>query len=272
MTISQYFVDDLFVTTTGDALGTPVLLVHGSTETGFHDWFEASNVGPQLAESGYFVIAPDCPGHGRSGVERDRSGAVQYSFEGMAEQLAALIVRLCGTGRRAHVIGHSNGGTVSLYLARYHAEVVDRVACLAGNAYIDERIRNGVPSNMAPDRIDRERPEWRDDMIAFHDRWHGDGYWRELVQATIEETITKPNWSAHELSACRTSVLAIQGSNDGVNVAGRHAETIAKWFPDGASWLVAGAGHSVHWERPAEFCQVVGQFLRGPGGASEGVT
>ncbi len=253
------FVDDLWVTLAGPVDGTPVLLVHGSTEIGMHDYGIASDLMWRLAGAGYRVIVPDCPGHGRSASVRLGDGTLEYSFAAMAASLAGLVDSL-GLGP-AHVMGHSNGGTVALYLARYHAASLRRVVALAANAYLDARIIEGVPPKMAPERIERERPEWRDEMVEFHDRWHGDGYWRELVQATIDETISNPQWSAAELVGVQTDVLAVQGSEDGVNVPGRHAQTIGEWFPNGSAWIVKGAGHSVHWERP-EFFDVVDAFFR----------
>jgi pimeloyl-ACP methyl ester carboxylesterase len=255
------FVQDLWVTQLGPVAGQPVLLVHGSTEMGVHDFCEASDLAPRLASAGYRVIIPDCPGHGRSAAERHPDGSVVYSFARMAEQLSEVVRELIGRERQAHVIGHSNGGTVALYLARFHCDVVDRVVALAGNAYIDERIIVGVPPKMAPERIERERPEWRDEMIDFHDRWHGDGYWRELVQATIDETITNPQWTPEELVDVQTPVLAVQGSEDSVNTPGRHAQVIGEWFPLGQTWIAEGAGHSVHWERGEEFFTRVHSFF-----------
>jgi esterase len=259
--LTQVTVDGLFVNLIGPTDGRPVLLIHGSTETGHHDWFESSSVAHSLASEGFRVVAPDCAGHGRSVVERDAHGRVVYSFHRMAEQLVSLI-RALNTAQRFDVIGHSNGGTVALFLARFFADAVNRVVCLAGNAYIDARIRDGVPVAMAPERIERERTEWRDDMVALHDRWHGSGYWKELVAATVQETITEPQWTASELVHCLTPVLAVQGETDGVNVPGQHAQTIATWFPHGESWLVPETGHSVHWERPELFHSRVLSFLR----------
>jgi pimeloyl-ACP methyl ester carboxylesterase len=257
------FVDGLFVSEFGPPTGRPVLLIHGSTEDGLHDFTVGSDLASRFAAHGYRVIVPDCPGHGRSTPVRDESGKLVYSFAQMASALASLLNTLCTDGQRADVVGHSNGGTVALYLARFHQQQVRRVVSLAGNAYLDARIIEGVPPKMAPDRIERERPEWRDDMVALHDRWHGDGYWRELVQATIDETITNPQWSADELSGVQTPVLAIQGSQDGVNTPGRHAEVIGEWFSNGQSWVVPGAGHSVHWhdEQPDAFFAQVSAFL-----------
>jgi pimeloyl-ACP methyl ester carboxylesterase len=251
---------DLHVELLGPTNGKPVLLIHGSTETGRHDFIESSDLAPRLVNAGYRVIVPDCPGHGQSRAARREDGSLVYSFAHIATALAELLTSL-GITQRAHIIGHSNGGTVALYLARFHADVVDRVVALAGNAYIDDRVRRGVPVGMNPDRVDRESPAWRDDMIALHDRYQGDGYWRELLLATIDETITNPAWTAADVATCDVPVLAIQGSEDGVNTPGRHAQTIGEWFPRGEYWIVDGAGHSVHWEQPDAFGQRVVSFF-----------
>jgi pimeloyl-ACP methyl ester carboxylesterase len=264
--VSATVVGGLFVSEFGPVSGKPLLLIHGSTEDGLHDFTVGSDLAERFASNGYRVIVPDCPGHGQSAEVRGPDGKLVYSFAQMASALADLLNSLCTDGQRAHVIGHSNGGTVALYLARFHQDQVRRVVSLAGNACLDARIIEGVPPKMAPDRIERERPDWRDDMVALHDRWHGDGYWRELVQATIDETILNPQWSAAECASVQTPVLAIQGSEDGVNTPGRHAEVIGEWFPYGEAWVVPGAGHSVHWhdEQPDAFFERVTAFLDAP--------
>ncbi len=251
---------DLEVAVLGPSSGQPVLLIHGSTETGHHDFVESSDLAARLVAAGYRVILPDCPGHGRSAAVRDPDGSLVYSFQQMAAALAYGVAAV--TKQRVHIIGHSNGGTIALFMARFHASMVDRVVCLAGNAYIDERVRLGVPKGMNPDRVDRERPEWRDDMIALHDVHHGSGYWRELLLATIDETIRHPAWIASDVAACMVPVLAVQGSEDGVNTPGRHAQTIGDWFPKGECWIAEGAGHSVHWEQPEQFEVRILEFFR----------
>lgn len=114
---------------------------------------------------------------------------------------------------------------------------------------------------MDPDRVDRENAAWRDSMISLHDTSHGSGYWRELLSATIAETITYPRWTAVDLADLAVPVLAVQGTDDSVNVPGRHAETIAEWIPRGQVWLAEGRDHSVHWEAPDDFIERVTEFF-----------
>jgi pimeloyl-ACP methyl ester carboxylesterase len=244
--------------TVGPSSGPAVLLIHGSTETGESDWMVASPIALRLAELGHFVVVPDCRGHGRSSASYT-DDSLDYSFEQMASDGAALL-RALGVPR-AFVCGHSNGGTVALCLARSFPAQVRGAVVLAGNAYVDDHVRTRVPIGMDADRVDRESPAWRDSMIALHDSVHGKGYWRSLLAATVRETVSYPNWSAADLACVDVPVLAVQGSNDSVNVPGRHAETIASWLPRGSLWLAAGRGHSVHQEAPDEFVTRITEFF-----------
>ena len=81
----------------------PLLLVHGVTSSSATWW----RVGPALAASGRHVVAPDLPGHGRTGGWRGR-----HRFAETAEDLVGF-VRAAGLERpELEVIGHSWGGMV----------------------------------------------------------------------------------------------------------------------------------------------------------------
>lgn len=249
--------------TAGSPSDEPVLLIHGSTETAESDWFVHSPIGHRLADLGYFVIAPDCRGHGQSSASFGNSGSLHYSFEQMAADGAELL-RALGMPR-AFVCGHSNGGTVALCLTRSFPLQVRAAVVLAGNVYVDEHVRTRVPVGMDPDRVNQESVAWRDSMIALHDTFHGDGHWRGLLTATIAETISYPQWTPADVAELDVPVLAVQGSADSVNTPGRHAETIAEWLPRGQLWLAEGRGHSVHWESPDEFVErITGFFAAAP--------
>jgi pimeloyl-ACP methyl ester carboxylesterase len=245
--------------TAGSPSGPAVLLIHGSTETAASDWFEHSDVGTRLADLGYFVVAPDCRAHGHSSATRTNDGAVEYSFEQMAADGAELL-RALGVPR-AFVCGHSNGGTVALCLTKSFPLQVRAAVVLAGNAYVDDHVRTRVPIGMDADRVEMESPGWRDSMVALHDSFHGPGYWRELLGATVTETIAHPNWTADHLASLDVPVLAVQGTDDSVNTPGEHAQTIAAWLPRGSLWLAEARGHSVHWESPVEFVERITTFF-----------
>ena len=124
---------------------------------------------------------------------------------------------------------------------------------LAANAYIDAHLPVSVPRGMNPDRVASERSGWMREMQLNHDAHHGPGYWRLLLRATIDETITHPNWTAGDLAGMTMPCLCVQGGRDGVNVPGQHAQTLARWLPNADLWTPEMAGHSVHHELPDEF-------------------
>ena len=236
----------------------PALLIHGATVDGATDW---GAVAPALALS-RDVIVPDARGHGRS--DNPEGG---YSFRWLASDAAALVR---GLGfERAHVVGHSNGGNVALVMAVEHPDVVATCVLQAANAYVSEDLREKEPANFDPDRVAREWPEWRDQMIRLHGRWHGADYWRDLLAMTVQEIVNEPNFGLADLGRVELPVLVIEGTEDPVNAASRHGEFISSGIPDAELWQPAAAGHAVHLERPAEWLTRVEDFWqrRGTGWA-----
>src|SRR5574338_455272 len=135
----------------------PIVLVHGSTVDSRTDW---DALAPGLARR-HRVLAPDCRGHGRSSNPH-RS----YSFKELADDVAAF-VRAMGY-ERAHLIGHSNGGNVALVTLMEHPEVVQTCILQAANAYVTRYLIEREPKVFDPDRVAREAPIWRDEMMRLH--------------------------------------------------------------------------------------------------------
>jgi gamma-D-glutamyl-L-lysine dipeptidyl-peptidase len=228
----------------------PVLLIHGSTNTGQEDW---GVVAPLLARRRH-VIVPDCRGHGHSS-----NPSLSYSFKEMADDLAALVRQL--GYERAHVIGHSNGGNVALVFLMEHPEVVQSAALQAANAYVSQDLIDKEPAIFDPQRVERESPAWRDSMIALHGVTHGPDYWRDLLRLTLQELITQPNYTPQDLQQVQRPTLVVQGQNDRVNAPARHAQFIAGHIPYAELWIPAGVGHNVHFERLFEWVERIESFL-----------
>ena len=258
------FANGIFFEEYGDRAAPPLLLIHGSTMTGAQDFVSCSNMAERFAKR-YRVIVPDCPGHGRSHNKQNwddlgHLGApLYYSFSGMAATLAQLLAVLDASP--AYVIGHSNGGNIALYMAVEQPQHTRAVMLLAANAYIDDHLRQRVPVNMDPDHVAQHAPEWMHEMITLHDSHHGSGYWRDLLRATILETITNPDWTAAHLRHVQTPCLCVQGENDRVNAPGQHAQTLHDWLPNSQLWIPSSIGHSVHHELPDQFEEKVTNFF-----------
>ncbi len=267
----------IFYETFGPEDAPPLLLIHGSTLTGRQDYMVHSQTVQRFSKD-FRVILPDCRGHGQStaawrtaDMDADlpefplpavAKTLLTYSFSAMAGDLAELLVELGASP--AFIAGHSNGGNIALYMVKEQASHVRAAVLLAANAYIDDHVRNRVPVSMDPERVAINSPNWMNEMIELHDTHHGAGYWRELLRATIAETISVPQWTARDLANVRVPCLCVQGENDSVNAPGRHAQTLAEWLPGAAVWVPPGIGHSVHWEAPDEFEKRVRAFFAVP--------
>jgi len=93
--------------TWGDPSARPLVLLHGVTASAAIWW----RVGPALAATGRRVVAPDLPGHGRTGHWTGRP-----RFDDMAGVVADWI-RAAGLDRPGlQVVGHSYGAMVAAHL------------------------------------------------------------------------------------------------------------------------------------------------------------
>ena len=243
---------DIYFETYGKGLADdpPILLIHGSPNTGRADW---ELVAPLLARRRQ-VIVPDCRGHGRS-----TNPSSSYSFREMAEDMAAL-VRALGYGH-AHIVGHSNGGNIALVVLLEHPQVVQSAVLQAANAFVSPDLLEREPVVFDPERVARESPEWMAEMIALHGPTHGADYWRDLLKMTLKEIVGEPNYTPEALKQVKQAVLVIQGENDPVNSPARHAQFIARHIPYAELWTPAGTGHSVHKELLFEWLQKLDDFL-----------
>lgn len=230
---------------------SPILLIHGSTIESHTDW---DALIPALAQQ-YKVFAPDCRGHGRSNNPR-----MSYSFRELAND-AATFIRAMGY-EKAHLIGHSNGGNVALVTAVAHPEVTQTCIPQAANAFVTQYLIDREPAIFDPDRVAREAPEWMNEMITLHREVNGKEYWRDLLQMTMKEIISEPNYTPEDLAKVNLPMLVIMGAEDTVNAPDEHAQYIAKHVPNAELWIPEKTGHNVHKERNEEWVEKVLDFLK----------
>lgn len=228
----------------------PILLIHGSTQTGASCW---NKVAPALAED-YYVIVPDCRGHGRS-----ENPHQTYSFREMAADLSALIHAL--GFKKAHVIGHSNGGNIAIVMLMEHADALQTCIAQAGNAWLSKQLIEREKQIFTPAYIAEHYPEWMREVIALHEPFHGAGYASKLIDLTREEILREPNYTPAEMARVQLPVLFIQGELDSVNAPNRFAQRMARAVPNAEVWLPKGIGHNVHDEILQEWLVKVRDFL-----------
>src|SRR5688572_19766614 len=228
----------------------PIVLIHGATSDSHTDW---DSVIPALAKY-YKVFALDCRGHGRSNNPR-----MTYSFKELADDVAAFVRAM--RYERAHIIGHSNGGNVALMVAVEHPEVIQTCIPQAANAYVTRYLVEREPKVFDPDRVAREAPEWRAEMIKLHSEVNGREYWRDLLWMTMKEIISEPHYSPADLARVNVPMLVVMGAEDTVNASDEHAQYIAQNVPNSELWIPEKTGHNVHKEREQEWLEMVLDFL-----------
>ncbi|WP_230594398.1 esterase/lipase family protein [Rhodococcoides fascians] len=91
----------------------PVVLVHGFLENSYDNW---ASLSPKLADAGYCVFAID---YGNTGPV-PALGALESIPESAAELSTFVDSVLAATGaEKVSIVGHSKGGTVPRYYARF---------------------------------------------------------------------------------------------------------------------------------------------------------
>ena len=132
----------------------------------------------------------------------------------------------------------------------------------AANAYVTRYLIEREPKVFDPERVAREAPAWRDEMIALHSEVNGQEYWRDMLWLTMKEIISEPNYSPADLARVNVPMLVIMGAEDPVNAPDEHAQYIAKNVPNAELWIPEKTGHNVHKEREQEWVEKILDFLK----------
>lgn len=199
--------------------GVPVVLVHGFAYPAHLQWRKPGLIAA-LAKD-YRVIALDNRGHGRSDKPHDPG---QYDVQ-MAEDVVRLMDHLHLD--KAHVVGYSMGGFITLKLVVMHPErLLSAAACGAGwlqpteeNRALSEAVARALETGTGfgpllsrlglPDRpmTFRKRAMLYFFMTFFHD---------PLALAAVSRGGAELNVTEAELRANTVPVLTIIGSEDGL--------------------------------------------------------
>jgi pimeloyl-ACP methyl ester carboxylesterase len=250
--------------------GEPLLLVYGNADV-VYTWHR--NFRP-LAEAGFRVIAYDYPGCGES--------ALPDGFHFGVDDLAVLTLKLLDAlgVERVHLIGHSMGGGVGLYLAVHHADRLRRVVLLAPVCYhalyrpfiylfrwppFCTLAQHIAGPWMVGQTLIRE---YVDTTLLTHqvqDQYRLACRRSEFIEATIAQL--RDFWNdafadtARHYGEIAVPLHLIWGGRD-VTVSPRFGRRLAADTGAGLT-VIPGAGHLLHQARPGAFNEVAIQFLRG---------
>jgi pimeloyl-ACP methyl ester carboxylesterase len=261
----------------GDPAAPPVLLLHGwgASIYMWRAWFAP------LAAAGFRAVAVDLPGHGLSDKPvRDAAYRLSSLVDAVRELIGA--ERLDGAG----VVAQSMAGTIALELAlerepRIRSLVLVNPACFG-------RIRlQTLGRAVSPAIVDRLLPRLvtRGVVARAHRLVYGDPsliterdedeYWAPSQFPSYAQAMRRLlhhfTWSrppaelmATRLRALRREILVVLGTHDRL-VRGAAAYAVALRAAGAPLRVeeVAGGGHAVNEERPAEVVALALKALRG---------
>ena len=236
----------LYIEAHGPIDGVPVVLLHhglGAVKA----W--KGQIQP-FADAGYRIITYDRWGYGGSDP-RDH-----LSLPYFEEDLSDLEVMLDSLNvEQVALVGHSDGGTISLYFAAQNPTRVTCMVITAAHIYVEAKMIPGIHSIHQAFTHDAR-------MRAGLQRLHGDkvdsvfqGWYQGWLQP---EHI---NWDMRPiLSRIACPTLVVQGMEDD-HATPKHAQDIAAEIPNADLWLKLGAGHMLPQDIPEEFNKRVMRFL-----------
>ena len=239
----------------------PLVMAHGL----FGSARNFNTLGRKLA-AGRRVILVDMPNHGESPWTED------VSYTAMADALASVLVR---AGERAVLLGHSMGGKAAMTLALARPELLVGliVADIAPVAY-EHTHAPYIDAMMSVDLSRIERRSQADPLLAtaiespmlrafllqnlvFED---GSARWRinlAALKAGMPKLIGWPGVDGSVYDG--PTVFIYGGASDYMSPA--HQGIVRQMFPMADFDEIAGAGHWLHAEKPAEFLAAVQGWL-----------
>ncbi|WP_226641782.1 alpha/beta fold hydrolase [Mesobacillus subterraneus] len=240
--------------------GKPMILIHGFA--GSKEYWD--KIIPQLATENR-VIAIDLPGHGESGMSKDR-----YAIEDMAETIKELLDHV--EVNKVTMFGHSLGGYITLAFAEAYPQYLNGFSLVHSTANPDSEEAKEVRETNAK-KIQEEGAE------AFIDGLSKKLFSPENTEVNakeIDETVNiglktsekglvsallamknRPDRN-HVLKETNLPVLLIAGEQDQI-IPAEKTFTVSKGNIEKKK--IQGAGHMSMYEQPEELVKVMKGFL-----------
>ncbi len=243
--------------------GYPVVFIHGLTFDG-HMWDHQVQ---ELSRS-YRTINIDLRGHGLSA-----SPDLMYDLDMMTEDVYQ-VMRELGVGR-AHLVGLSMGGMISMRLALAHAAAVRSLVLLDTSA--EPEVPDRAPAYEAMARIMREQgpADIVDAVMAIlfspnflqgqperakreRERFH------KLDRVGVSNAtyaVTRRKGISDRLPEIKAPTLIIVGELDTATPVEK-SRALQAGIPGARLEIIPGAGHMTPIEKPEEVTRLIADFLK----------
>ena len=234
--------------------GEPVLLLPGFAQS----IDEFAGVREALVSAGYRVIAADLPGSGNSGPQ-PRAYTVTY-YEDDARSFAALLRHL-ETGP-THLVGHSDGGEVSLLMAAMTPELARSAVTWGSAGAVNE---SHLPMLELFDNVIDNPAEFMVGFSTYLTASYGEDNARSMTRnfANANRALIErgEGISLTKVGNIACPVLLIAGEQD-FFVTPQMLTNLAALIPGAEMHIVNDAGHGVHADKPEWFNQTLLDWLR----------
>ena len=202
------------------------------------------SIGPGLRRH-FTVSAFDRRGHGRTSDTDE-----PFTIEAMADETIAFLNFL---GRRAHLVGHSDGANVALAVAMRRPDLVRRVVAIGANYH-----HNGL---MAMEPFTPASASFADFAAGYGALApEGASHAATVVEKSRQLVETEPTWTSADLAAIACPVLVMAGDDDVMTLA--HLTSMYESFTDAQLAIVPGTSHGVLRERTNFATNLIGDYLR----------
>jgi pimeloyl-ACP methyl ester carboxylesterase len=176
-------------------------------------------------------------------------GFMEEEVEPFRELLDALAIP------RAHLVGHSDGGSIALLFAAAHPGRALTVTTEAAHVFVEPETQHGIRALVALQQAG-QTPGWlrklhggRADFLL--ERWSAGWLTEDHARWNIEGAV----------SGVRCPLLAIQGEQDEFGTLAQ-VHAILRQAPHGERWVVPGSGHTPHVQAEADFVARVAAFVQ----------
>lgn len=203
-----------------------------------------------FVSAGYRVIAYDRWGYGKS------EPRMRFSMPTFEEDIADLRSLMDEFGlQHVSLIGHSDGGTISLYFASQYPQLITSLTTIAAHIYVEDKMLPGIEA------LQRAYENERVFRVGLR-RIHGDGAERVFYNWFNgwhrQEVV---DWDMRpQLKRIKCPALIIQGSDD-EHATVQHARDLADALPNAELWIVKGARHMLVQDEAESFNRRVLDFL-----------
>jgi pimeloyl-ACP methyl ester carboxylesterase len=235
---------------TVEGAGPPVVMLHGATSAAEEDWAAQR----PLFRKAFRIYLVDARGHG--GTKWDVADG--FTRDMMVEDLLAFADAM--NLETFHVVGFSMGAMTALTFATRYPERL-RTAIICGIDVVREPRSSVARRLMDPERIEREEPAWAAQLEKRHGQVQGEGAWKRLLPAIVNDVATASLLTFEDLRRARLPVLLVYGDRD-VFVPADHAVAIYRQMPDARLMIAPNSPHTVMVSQPALFNQAAANFYR----------